>query len=99
MQPSWARPSRAGSPHGDGDVGAAVAVPLVLPGSAPHDDIPVLQLLCSLCRQPGATLPAGWWGAADTRPGRVLGAPTMLPSQVTVTDSGEYSDHLRQPSS
>lgn len=47
-----------GSPHSDGDAGAAVTVPLVLAGPAPHEDVAVLELLCSLCRQPRATLPA-----------------------------------------
>lgn len=48
--PTWVQSPGPYSPHSDGNVGAAVAVPLMLPGPAPHDDIPVLQFLCSLCR-------------------------------------------------
>lgn len=66
------------SPHGDGDATAAVTVPLVLTGPAPHHDVPVLQLLRSLCRQPGATSPAEGWGAAAMGPGRDPEAPTLL---------------------
>lgn len=71
----WATALPACSPHSDGDARAAVAVSLVLTGPAPHDDVPVLQFLRSLCRQPGATLPAGR-GEAAMRPGRNLGAAT-----------------------
>lgn len=65
------------SPDSDGDAGAAVALLLVLPTAAPHQDVAVLQLLCCCYRQPRATLPARG-GTGEVAPW--AGCPLHAPS-------------------
>lgn len=45
-------------PDGDGDGGPFVGLPFVLPCSAPHHHVPVLQLLGGRGGEPRATLTA-----------------------------------------